>query len=120
MSKDREYVCAYPHCLHHGEKVKASEVVVVGGKRYHWDCATTREQLGDLRKYYHENIDNEVNLAQLSKVLNTLIFSEGLEIEYIKFALEYYSKFGMKINSPFALTYLKKNNMMRRKWINNN
>ena len=30
--KEREYVCAYKYCLHHGQKVKASESVVIKKK----------------------------------------------------------------------------------------
>ena len=33
--KEREYVCAYKYCLHHGQKVKASESVVINKKHYH-------------------------------------------------------------------------------------
>lgn len=115
---EREYVCAYPRCLHHGVKVKASDAVVINKKRYHWDCAKTKQQLEYIRNYYFENIDGTVNFAILSKVLNTLVFEDGLDIDFVKFAIEYYGKYKMKIKSPFYLTYLKKNKMLKNKWLN--
>ena len=45
--KEKEYICAYKYCLHHGEKVKASESVVVNKKHYHWDCAGIKQEIKD-------------------------------------------------------------------------
>ena len=54
---DKEYVCAYKHCLHHGQKVKSSESVIVGNKHYHWDCAATKQEIEEIRNVYYERID---------------------------------------------------------------
>ena len=51
---DKEYVCGYNHCLHHGEKVKSSESVVVGKKHYHWDCAETKQKIKECVDLYME------------------------------------------------------------------
>lgn len=113
---DREYVCAYKHCLHHTEKVKASEAVVVGKKHYHWDCAATKQEIEEIRNTYIERIDNEVSFPVLSKVLNDLVFKYSMDIDYIRYAINYYADYKTKVKSPFTLLYLRNNDFMKKKW----
>lgn len=113
---DREYVCAYPHCLHHGEKVKSSDSVVISKKHYHWDCAAMKQVISEIRDTYIKRIDENVNSSVLSKVLNDLIFKYELNTEYIEFAINYYADHKYKIKSPFTLLYLRENNVMKKKW----
>lgn len=113
---DKEFVCSYKHCLHYGEKVKASEAVVIGRKYYHWDCAATKQEIEDIRNTYIEKVDNDVSFPILSKVLNDLIFKYDMEIDYIRFAVNYYGDYKVKVKSPFTLLYLRKNEIMRKKW----
>lgn len=113
---DKEYVCAYKYCLHHGDKVKSSESVVVGKKHYHWDCATTKQEIEEIRNIYFEKIDSEASFPVLSKVLNDLVFKYNLEIDFIKFAVNYYANYKTKIKSPFTLLYLRNNEYMRKRW----
>lgn len=113
---DKEYVCAYKHCLHHGQKVKSSESVIVGNKHYHWDCAATKQEIEEIRNVYYERIDDTASFPILSKVLNDLVFKYELEIDYIRFAVNYYADYKIKIKSPFTLLYLRNNEYMRKKW----
>lgn len=113
---DREYVCAYKHCLYHGEKVKSSEAVVIGKKHYHWDCAATKQEIEEIRNTYIERIDNEAKFPILSKVLNDLVFKYDVDIDYIRFAINYYADYKTKVKSPFALLYLRNNDFMKKKW----
>lgn len=113
---DKEFVCAYKHCLHHGEKVKASESVVIGRKHYHWDCAATKQEIEEIRNTYIEKVDRDASFPILSKVLNDLVFKYDLEIDYIRFAVNYYGDYKANIKSPFTLLYLRKNQFMRKKW----
>lgn len=113
---DKEYVCAYKHCLHHGEKVKSSESVVIGKKHYHWDCASIKQEIEEMRNTYYEKIDKDVSFPVLTKVLNDLIFKYELEVEFVKFAINYYADYKVKVKSPFTLLYLRKNDYMSEKW----
>lgn len=113
---DKEYVCAYKYCLHHGEKVKSSESVVIKKKHYHWDCAATKQEIDELRNVYFERIDSKASFPVLSKVLNDLVFKYNLEIDYIRFALNYYADTKSRVKSPFTLLYLRNNDFMRKKW----
>lgn len=113
---DKEYICGYQHCLHHGEKVKESEAVVIGRKRYHWDCASIKQELAEIRNIYIDGIDSEVSFTVLSKVLNDLVFKYEMDIDFLKFAVNYYADYKIKLKSPFTLLYLRKNDYMKRKW----
>lgn len=113
---DKEYICAYKHCLHHGEKVKSSEAVIVGKKYYHWDCAAMRQELDAMKQTYLEQIDSNTSYPLLSKVINDLIFKYKLDPDYVKFAIDYYAKFHIKIKSPFTLLYLRRNPYIEERW----
>ena len=71
---EKEYVCAYPHCLHHGEKVLASESVVIGKKHYHWDCATLKQEIQDCANTYIEYTEDLLALGSAILVLMLFTF----------------------------------------------
>lgn len=119
MPTEKEYSCAYgKYCLHPGLKVKASESVDVGKKHYHWDCIATKQEIDEIRKTYFEKIDDKASFPVLSKVLNDLIFKYNMDIDFVRFAVNYYGDYKMKIKSPFTLLYLRDNKAMERKWKN--
>lgn len=113
---DKEYVCGYAHCLHNGQKVKESEAVILGKKRYHWDCALTKQEIEEIRSIYMNRIDEKADWRMVTKILNDLILKYGLEIDYVRYVIEYYADYGIKVKSPFSLLYLRTNSVMRRKW----
>lgn len=101
---DKEYVCAYKeHCLHHGAKVKASESVVINKKHYHWDCAAMKQEIQDCANTYIEYIDDKTQYPIVLKIINTLVFKNGVPIDFIKKKIEssklYYS------NKPVYVLY---------------
>ena len=114
--QDKERVCAYKYCLHGKEKVKESEAVVIKNKYYHWDCAATKQEIEELRNTYFERIDRDASFPILSKILNDLVFKYNLEIDYIRYALNYYAEYKVKVKSPFSLLYLRNNDYMRKRW----
>lgn len=80
---DKEYVCAYKHCLHHGEKVKASESVVINKKHYHWDCAASKQEVKDCVDAYMECVKDKTQYPVAIRTINTLVFKNGIPIEFI-------------------------------------
>lgn len=113
---DNEYVCGYKHCLHRGQMVKESESVVEGNRHYHMDCAITKNGIAYIRNIYADWFDPNVNYAVLMKVINDLVFKYGLDVDYIRYSLEYYHRTRTKIKSPFVLLYLRNNRFMKEKW----
>lgn len=92
---DKEYVCAYKYCLHHGEKVKASESVVISKKHYHWDCAAMKQEINDCANSYLECIEDKTQYPVVMRIMNTLVFKNKVPIDFIKENIEqsklYYS-----------------------------
>ena len=113
---DKEYVCGYSHCLHHGEKVKSSESVVVGKKHFHWDCAATKQEIDVIRRIYFEEIDDKASFPVLAKIINDLVFKYELDVDYVAFAIRYYADHKTRIKSPFTLLYLRNNDFMLDRW----
>ena len=94
--KEKEYVCAYKHCLHHGEKVKASEAVMLSNKRYHMDCAALKQEIQYCVSAYMEYKEDKTEYPIASRIINTLVFKNNVPVEYIKNKIEaskkYYSE----------------------------
>lgn len=86
---DKEYVCAYPHCLHHGEKVLASHSVVISKKHYHWDCAALKQEIQDCANTYIGYMDDKTLYPIALRIINTMIFKNNVPIDFIKGKIEY-------------------------------
>ena len=80
---DKEYICAYKHCLHHGEKVKASESVVVGKKYYHWDCAEIKQKIKECADLYVGYIEDKSQYPIVVRIINTLVFKNKVPVDFI-------------------------------------
>ena len=81
---DKEYVCAYnKHCLHHGEKVRASESVVIGNKHYHWDCAEMKQKLKECADLYMNYVDDKTIYPIAVKTINSLVFKDNVPVDFI-------------------------------------
>lgn len=81
---DKEYVCAYKYCLHHGEKVKASESVVAGRKHYHWDCAAMNQEIRECINSYMEYIGDKTLYPVVTRIINTLVFKNKVPVDFIQ------------------------------------
>lgn len=104
---DKEYVCGYSHCLHHGEKVKSSESVVVGRKHFHWDCAATKQEITDCADTYMNYLEDKTQYPIVIKIINTLVFKNEVPLEFIKKKIEQSSLY-YKNKPPYVLYGLRK------------
>lgn len=81
---DKEYVCAYDkYCLHHGEKVKASESVVINKKHYHWDCAAIKQEIKECIDEYMDCVEDKAQYPIAVRTINTLVFKSQIPPNYI-------------------------------------
>lgn len=81
--KEKEFVCGYNHCLHSGEKVKESEAVMVGKKRYHMDCAELKQKIDECVNLYMENIEDKTQYPMAVRIINSLVFNNGIPVDYV-------------------------------------
>lgn len=93
--------CRFKHCLHSSTEIKDGDDYVRNGSvYYHKDCNELREALNDTVTLFTEHVNNQVSLAELRKIINTLCFVDGMDIKYIQFAINY------AVDHPeFRLTY---------------
>lgn len=121
---EKQYVCGYAHCLHCGQKIPQSEAVVVGGRKYHWDCAAHKQQMQRIRNTYFSELNEETSDKEeeknkfkiLAKVLNDLIYKNNVDIDYVEFCINHYAAYKWKFKNPLMLCNLKDNKVMERKW----
>ena len=93
---DKEYICAYKYCLHHGQKVKSSESVVINKRHYHWDCAGIKQEIQDCVATYMSCKEDKTQYPMVVKIINLLVFKNQVPIDFIKKKIEssklYYSE----------------------------
>ncbi len=83
MCDDKLFNCAYKFCLHHGEKVKASESVVINKKHYHWDCAAKKQEIKECADAYMECIEDKTQYPAAMRIINTLVFKSKVPVKFI-------------------------------------
>lgn len=81
--KDKEYICAYKYCLHHGEKVKAPESVVINKKHYHWDCAAKKQEIKECADLYIACVKDKSRYPAAIRIINTLVYKNKVPVEFI-------------------------------------
>ena len=81
--KEKKYTCAYSRCLHHGEKVKASESVVIGRNHYHWDCAELKQKIKECIDLYIGYAEDESLYPVANRIINNLIFTSKVPVDYM-------------------------------------
>lgn len=91
--KEKEYVCAYSHCLHHGDKVPASQSVVIGKRHYHWDCASIKQEIQECAELYIDSIEDKTQYPIVMRILNTMVFKNKVPIEYIRKQISTYMSY---------------------------
>lgn len=116
---EKQYVCGYKHCKIH-DKIPASEAVIVGNRRYHKQCASNREKMSEMKDLYIDNIDKNVAIVELVSVLNQIIFTKNVNIDYMLFAMKNITKRKLKIKSPYTLHYIANNKQIQNLWIKEN
>lgn len=101
--EDKEYICGYNHCLHKGEKVTASEAVLVGKKHYHFDCAEIKYKINECVNTYMEGVEDKTQYPIVVRIVNNLVFRNGIPVDYvlknITYSKEYY------FNKPVYVLY---------------
>ena len=109
---DKEYICGYKHCLHHGVKVLSSNSVMVGKRHYHKDCAKHGEQLKACVDLYMTYKDDPTQKPFVTRVINTLVFKNRVPLDFIYKHIQKSKTFYIN-NSIYTLYGIKKLYWMR-------
>lgn len=89
MKKGIVVKCKFPHCLHETNDLKRDEAVRDGRSYYHPDCYQCKKDIEEIISLFVGHINANVPIAQLKKIVNTLIFERGVKSEYLRFAVSY-------------------------------
>ena len=91
--KEKEYTCAYPNCLHKGEKVSSEESVIIGKKHYHWDCAQIKREIQDCAELYVNRCGDKTLYPTVIRIINNMVFKSKVPVEYIRKQIETYGQY---------------------------
>ena len=98
--------CRYPKCskLHETTELLREEAVKVGSKSYyHPDCYHIMRTVDQIKDIFYREIDHTLTgkqIGQLVSIVNNLVFSKNIDVDYILFSIKYFVK-----NKPGALKY---------------
>lgn len=100
---DKEFICAYKYCLHHGQKVKAPESVMINKRHYHWDCAAIKQEIKECVDLYIDCIEDKTQYPIEARIINILVFKNKVPVDFIlkniKSSKQYYA------NKPVYILY---------------
>lgn len=108
MAKQAQSIvhCRYPKCtkLHETTELKKEDAIQTKSKSYyHPDCFHTMQTVNEIRDLFCREIDPFLTgkqVGMLVSIINNMIFSKKIDVNYIKFALQYFIQ-----NKPGALKY---------------
>lgn len=91
--EEKEHICAYKYCLHHGESVKDSESVVINKKHYHWDCAEMKQKIKDCADTYIGYFEDKTQYPMVLRIINTLVFKYKVPVDFIESNIRHSRKY---------------------------
>ena len=98
--------CRYPKCkfLHETTELKKDDAVKSGSSSYyHPDCYHTMQTVNKIKDIFYKEVNSTLTgkqIGQLVSIVNNMIFSKHIDVDYILFGVEYFIK-----NKPGALKY---------------
>ena len=101
--KEKSYKCWYKYCKL--EKVKDSEAIKIGNKRYHKNCYYDHEDIRKARELYVEHIQQDVVMTTLNSAINNIIVQKKVLPEFLLFTIEYIIRNKLPVNYPYGLYY---------------
>lgn len=109
--------CRYSHCLHKDTAINidSEEFEKEGNAYYHKDCYQTKCDIQYIKTLWHDHIDSLVVYAQLTKILNRLIFENHVSSDYVVFAIQYCIDHpnSFKLQHPPGIKYILGNQKIK-------
>lgn len=107
-------MCNWKLCKHPGDD---SELIKEGGNYYHPDCLLKFRALKDVREFYNEcHLNEDVNWGKVNRVLNTIIYKEETDPEFLLFSLKFNRSHGRIPKHPEGLYYFARDDDAKRAW----
>jgi len=118
--------CRYPKCrnLHETTELKKDDAVKGGSKNsyYHPDCWHTMQTVNKIRDTFVKEINPLLTgkqIGALVSMVNNMIFSKGINVDFIYFALQYFIKNKPgKLQHPAGIHYIVQDSDVVKAWDN--
>ena len=117
--------CRYPKCkflhetteLHKDDAVKSDSK---GSTYYHPDCYHTMQTVNQIRDLFVQKINpamTDKQIGALVSIINHLIFEKHFDVDYIKFALQWFTKLKPgALKHPAGLHYVVQDEAVKEAW----
>lgn len=115
MAKKKTVQCRYKYCKHESREVDRDEAVHVGNSYYHEDCFKESRTIDKIIETYTERVDKNPVYTHLRKTINTIVYKNKVDAEFLLFALEYATQHKMIKHVP-GLFYIVKNKDIQKAW----
>lgn len=93
-----------------------NDAVSIGKAYYHPECAEMKQRISEIIDVFYNHIDHNVIFAQLQRVINTMVFARGIDVNLILFGLKYYVQHGIPLKYPGGLYYVVQNKGVIDEW----
>lgn len=102
-------ICKYANCLHNNREIEKENAVKSGSAYYHKDCLRTKNDIKEIIRLFKEYINPNPVYAQLQSVIKNIIFTKGIQSDFLLFGLRYYIEHKIPLNYPQGLYYVIQN-----------
>ncbi len=112
--------CRYANCekLHPSRIVSKSEALLYGRSTYyHPDCYEYSRNIQEIKVIFYNQINRNVVMSELGRIINKLIFERGFDPAFVKFAVEYCVELRPgKLQYPAGLYYIVEDKEIKKAW----
>lgn len=115
--------CRYPKCskLHESNELNKKDAVQVGkNSYYHPDCYHMTKTIGEIKDLFVKEINPLMTGSQIGilvSTINNIVYSKKVDIDYLKFAVQYFIKYKPgSLKHPYGLHYIVQNAYVESAW----
>lgn len=115
--------CKYPQCSKlHSSKILPKKEAIKGnnGSYYHADCYHYTRTITEVKDLFYKKLNPVMTGKQVSELMSTInniVFDKKVDVDFLRFALEYYIKHQLgNINYPHGLHYIIQNRTIISQW----
>ena len=105
----------------HEHTLTKNEAINSGnGRYYHPDCYHMVQTIAEIRDLFFKNINplmTAKQFSELASVINDIVFNKNVDVDYLKFAVEYYiAKKPGGLKHPPGLHYIIQDKDVKQAW----
>lgn len=111
--KEKMVHCRYPKCskLHETTELREADAVKGGSRSYyHPDCYHVMQTINQIKETFYREVNPTLTgkqIGQLVSIANNMVFSKGIDVDLILFAIKYFVKYKQgKLKYPGGIAYI--------------